>query len=334
MQIVLVHDRIDRADEPDSQDVLTQARAVAEGLHHLGHASRRLACTLDLAALMRELQTGGADLVFNLVESLEGQGRLIHLAPGCFDAVGLPYTGCRTEALFLTSNKLLAKQWLRAAGLPTPDWIETDGPVPETGGRRDWIIKSVWEHASIGLDQASVVRDIDGPGLRRRLEQGADDRGGPWFAEAYIDGREFNLGLLASPDGPEVLPPAEIVFAGYPPGMARIVDYQAKWVEDSFACRHTLRRTEFPASDQPLLAELGQIARACWDHFRLSGYARVDFRVDQAGRPWVLEVNANPCLSPDAGFAAALDKAGLPFAQAVARIIADALPPAQRMRQP
>ena len=328
MRVLLAHDHIDRADGPDSQDVLAQASAVTEVLGYLGHASERLACTLDLAALMRELQAGGADLVFNLVESLAGQGRLIHLAPACFDVLGLPYTGCRTEALFLTSNKLLAKQWLRAACLPTPDWIELDGTGPDLARERDWIIKSVWEHASIGLDQDSVVRTIDGPELRRRLRR-RGGKGAPWFAEAFIDGREFNLGLLAGPDGPEVLPPAEIVFAGYPPGMARIVDYQAKWDEDSFACRHTLRRTEFPAGDRLLLDELVRIALACWDHFRLSGYARVDFRIDQAGWPWVLEVNANPCLSPDGGFAAALDKAGISFAQAVARIITDALPPAQ-----
>ena len=333
MRVLLVHDHIDRADGPDSQDVLAQAAAVAEALGRLGHASGRLACTLDLASLMRELQEGGADLVFNLVESLAGQGRLIHLAPACFDVLGLPYTGCRTEALFLTSNKLLAKQWLRAAGLPTPDWIEADIPLPEQVVGRDWIIKSVWEHASIGLDQDSVVRTIDSPELRQRLRR-RGGKGAPWFAEAFIDGREFNLGLLAGPDGPEVLPPAEIVFAGYPPGKARIVDYQAKWDEDSFACRHTLRRTDFPAGDRALLDELGRISLACWRLFRLSGYARVDFRIDAAGQPWVLEVNANPCLSPDAGFAAALDKAAIPFPQAVARIVADALPTVPRMRQP
>ena len=158
--------------------------------------------------------------------------------------------------------------------------------------------------------------------------------GGPCFAEQYIEGREFNLGLLAGPDDPAVLPPAEIVFANFPPGMARIVDYQAKWEVDSFACRHTLRRTEFAAADRPLLDALDRIARQCWQIFHLAGYARVDFRVDQEGRPWVLEVNANPCLSPDAGFAAALERAAIPFAEAVARIVAEALKPSTSEIQP
>ena len=99
----------------------------------------------------------------------------------------------------------------------------------------------------------------------------------------------------------------------------------AKWVEDSFAYRHTLRRTAFTATDRPLLDRLDHIARLCWHHFRLTGYARVDFRIDQTGRPWVLEVNANPCLSPDAGFAAALAQATIPFAEAMSRIMTAAL---------
>ena len=89
------------------------------------------------------------------------------------------------------------------------------------------------------------------------------------------------------------------------------------------------RFARFDESDQILLKTLRAIAIRCWDHFGLSGYARVDFRVDLMGNPWVLEINANPCLSPDAGFAAALERAGIPYTDAIERIIEDAnhLPP-------
>ena len=101
------------------------------------------------------------------------------------------------------------------------------------------------------------------------------------------------------------------------------VGYRAKWDEESYEYRHTPRRFDFPESDAPLLERLRQTARACWHLFGLQGWARVDFRVDAEGHPWVLEVNANPCLSPDAGFAAALDRAGIDYGAAMERILAD-----------
>ena len=100
--------------------------------------------------------------------------------------------------------------------------------------------------------------------------------------------------------------------------------HRAKWDEQSFEYHHTPPRFDFPPADQPLLERLTGLARQCWDLFGLRGYVRVDFRVDAAGRPWILEINANPCLSPDAGFAAALAQAGISFAEAVRCILADA----------
>src|SRR5204862_2939274 len=82
---------------------------------------------------------------------------------------------------------------------------------------------------------------------------------------------------------------------------------------------------EFPASDQPLLRRLTELGRECWRLFDLSGYARVDFRVDEAGQPWILEVNTNPCISPDAGFAAALEYAGIGYDGGIERILNDAI---------
>ncbi|MCB1150495.1 D-alanine--D-alanine ligase, partial [bacterium] len=148
--------------------------------------------------------------------------------------------------------------------------------------------------------------------------------GAPWFAEAFVEGREFNIALLEGPAGRAVLPPAEILFPDYPEGKPRIVGYAAKWDPGSFEYTHTVR--SFPTEDRdgPLLAEVGRLARACWDLYGLRGWARVDFRVDARGRPFILEVNANPCLAPDAGFAAALDRAGTSFADAVAHILAAA----------
>jgi len=129
--------------------------------------------------------------------------------------------------------------------------------------------------------------------------------------------------MLAGPSGPETLPPAEIEFTSFPAGKPRIVGYRAKWREDEFEYHHTPRRFDFPASDGPLLDRIGGLARECWMRFGLRGWARVDFRVDAAGEPWILEINANPCISPDAGFAAALDRASIPYDEAVRRILED-----------
>ncbi|MGD9015995.1 MAG: D-alanine--D-alanine ligase [Desulfobacterales bacterium] len=330
MHVVIVHDAVSLAEGPDAMDVIVQADAVAQALSEMGHASSRIACTLNLDAVAVELRRRRADLVFNLVESIGGRGRLIHLLPFCLDALAMPYTGACAEAMLLTSNKLLAKQWMAAAGIPTPAWIGLSSGISHgvhvgegNDGGDIWIIKSVWEHASIGLDENSILRERHTETVFAELRDRAPLLGGSCFAERFIEGREFNLSLIAGPDGPHILPPAEILFEGYTEEMPRIVDYRAKWDEGAYGYHHTPRRFEFSFSDRDLLERLKALALRCWDHFRLNGYARVDFRVDDTGRPWVLEINANPCLSPDAGFAAALGQAGIAYADAVDRIMAD-----------
>jgi D-alanine-D-alanine ligase len=186
-----------------------------------------------------------------------------------------------------------------------------------------WIIKSVWEHASVGLDEDSVVEASDTAPLRSALDRLRGRVGGEGFVERFIDGREFNIALLGrGPDRePEVLPAAEIEFRGYGPERPKVVGFSAKWDEASFAYQHTFRRYEFGAEDAGLLARLADLSRRCWSEFDLRGYARVDFRVDEAGEAWILEVNANPCISPDAGFMAAAERAGLSGEDVVRRLV-------------
>ena len=124
------------------------------------------------------------------------------------------------------------------------------------------------------------------------------------LVEEFVRGREFNVALFGYPEA-QVLPLAEIDFGDFPAGLHRIVGYRAKWAVTSFEYLHTPRR--FPA-DLPgaLQADMGRLALDCFRLFGLRDYGRVDLRLDAAGRPYILEINANPCLSPDAGFAAAV----------------------------
>lgn len=327
MRIAVVHNTVPADGAPDEQDVIAQADAVTDALRELGHKPVRLACGLNLSRVQSELHAVGPQMVFNLVESLDGTGRLLHLFPFMLDAMGLPYTGTGAEALMLTSSKLLAKSLLESAGLPTPAWVACRSAhclgfirrPREDAGR--WIVKSVWEHASVGLDAEAILEATSSHLLDSLLEERVSRLGGACFAETFIDGREFNLSLLEDSDGPRILPPAEIIFEGFEAGQARIVDYQAKWDPDSYAYHHTPRRFDFDAADEGLLEELRSLALECWQLFGLRGYARVDFRVDRRGRPWILEINANPCLSPDAGFAAAVHQAGMSLSEAVGRIV-------------
>ncbi len=331
MRVLVAHNAVSGDGSPDEADVLTQVLAVTEALSALGHGSETLAVTLDLESALARIREFSPDVVFNLVESLADTGRLIHLFPHILDATGIPYAGSSAESQMATSHKAAAKRLMEAGGLPTPAWA---GPRPHAAfaappvsdreaSENTWIVKSVWEHASIGLGPESLVKPRDAAGLYARLDLDSPRLGGSCFAERFVPGREFNLSVLSGPEGPEVLPPAEIVFEGYGEDRARIVDYRAKWDEGSYEFHHTPRRFDFSPGDAPLLAGLARLALSAWRLFDLSGWARVDFRVDPEGNPFILEVNANPCLSPDAGFAAALERAGLPFEKAVERILAN-----------
>ena len=328
MRVVLLHDRLSEASREDERDVLVQMDAVEAVLHAAGHQCRRVAFTLNLALVAESLRAERADLVFNLVESVEGQGRLIHLAPALLESLHMPYTGAHTEAMVLTSTKVLGKRFMRLNGIPTPDWYtlaELQGGVPKSWHEGRFIVKSVWEEASVGLDDDSIVVTDDPGELCEAIAARAGRLGGEGFAEAFVEGREFNLALIGDGAGCEVLPPAEIVFDDWEGNKPRIVGYRAKWIDESLEYRNTRRSFEFQSDDQALLAELTRIAQGCWQTFGLRGYARVDFRVDESGAPLVLEINANPCLSPDAGFAAAAARGGMSYAGAVGRIVQAAM---------
>ncbi len=306
---------------PDEQDVLVEVETARAALAGLGFTPVVIPITLNLEAARQRLMHLRPALVFNLVESVEGQGRLIHLAPALLESLGLPFTGSGADAAYVTSNKPLAKRLMRAAGIATPDWAEPGQAAVRPDFSGPYIVKSVWEHASIGIDDSSIAAD---PGRLSALIRKRQRRhGGEWFVEAYVEGREFNLSLIADAGGVELLPPAEMCFVDYPPGKPRIVNYAAKWEEASFEYHATQRRFEFPAADGPLLAQLEATAKACWHLFGLRGYARVDCRVDSAGNVQVLEININPCLSPDAGFAAAAARAGLDPLAIMRRILSD-----------
>lgn len=317
--VAVLHGAVPPGSTPDELDTLVQAREVAEILRGLGHAVAPFPLGLDLARL-RRLRALQPRLVFNLVEALEGDGRLLHLPAAVLDGMGLPYTGAPSRALYATTDKPLAKRLMAGAGLPTPATWE---PGAAHGPDDRFIIKSTHEDASIGLGPDSVVRAAEAPAL---LEERRRRYGGEWFAEAYVEGREFNLPLLEGEDGgPELLPIGEMEFEDWPASEPKIIGYAAKWDPASFAYNATPRTFAPKPGDGPLRARLAGLARAAWRLFGLAGYARVDVRVDRDGRPWLLEVNANPCLSADAGYVAAADEAGLTQADLVRRIVAAGL---------
>jgi len=339
--IAIVHNAVTDPARPDEADVLVQVAAITSALNGLGYHPVPVPCTLDLAALKQALETIRPVGVFNLVESLENRGSLIHVVPALLDALAVPYTGCPAPAVYATSHKVMAKERLHLAGLPTPAWINPfpvdmpwqggmdlredrhpqNSPAPQNQDiDRVWIIKSVWEHGSLGLEAEHLVTGT-AKTINRLLKARATGLGGACFAEQFVFGREFNLSLLATRSGVQVLPAAEILFPDTPDNRPAMVGFRAKWEQDSQEYRNTPRRFDFSPADTPLLAELNTLALRCWHLFHLAGYARVDFRVDSDGRPFILEINTNPCLSPDAGFAAALDRAEIPYADAVHQMV-------------
>ncbi len=285
----------------------------------LGLRPRRASFGLNLEPVAQILECHRPDLVFNLVETVGEKGALIHLCPSLLDAYGIPFTGSGTYALVATTDKIRTKQILKDHGIPTPEWIQP-GQKRMPARNKKYILKPIWEDGSAGITDESV---IDG----KTMDLNRISRDGllkDAFLEEYIDGREFNLSMLSDSQGHAVMPVAEMLYMDYPAGKPKILNYASKWDESSFEYHKTIRTFDLSPADETLIEKMSEISLQCWKIFDMNGYIRVDFRVDDQNRPWVLEVNANPCLSPDAGFVAACHRGGINYKDMVNRIISAA----------
>jgi D-alanine-D-alanine ligase len=302
------------AERPDEVDTLDAAKAVAAALRRLGFRTDITHIGLDLRPLSR-LAAKEPYAIFNLVEALTADVRMASVVPAVLERLGVAFTGASFDALAATVSKLRIKQILKEASIRTPVWTERgEGLGPD----ELVLIKSVDEHASVGIDALSVVpgRAATGEILRREAAYG-----GRFFAEAYVEGREFNISLLEGPQGPVVLPIPEILFEGFEACRPLIVDYEAKWIEESHAYNNTPRYFGLEDREPELAASLTDVCHDVWRAFGLGGYARVDLRVGGDGVPQVIDINTNPCMTPDAGFAAAGAEAGIAYDGLVARIV-------------
>lgn len=319
-KVVILHQHADATNLKDEQDVLVQRDEIFASLAKQGYEPVTMEMNLDVGFVGKALKRLNPAVVFNLVESIEGHDMLMGMAPALLASLALKFTGSGFEVIAVTGNKTAAKKIMTAAGIPTPDFISGLQMDPHELPEGEYIVKSVYDHASAGMDDDSIIR-IGNKGNLFDIKAAAAKCRTDFFIERYIAGREFNISIIEGPGGPELLPPAEIKFENYPADKPRIVSYKAKWDPDSFEYTNTVRCFEFGESEKPLLDTLCRYALDCWTVFGLKGYARVDFRVDEAGNPWVLEVNANPCLTSDAGFMAAAKLKGMTYDEVIARII-------------
>ena len=301
----------------DELDVIEQVVHVEEWLTAIGIDVYRKGITENFMDEVRDIINEKPDFVFNLVESIKNKGELNYFVPALLNLNGIPYTGNSHEALFLTTSKVTASRMMKLAGIQTPEYFfPSEVHLLKQGTK--YILKPIWEDGSLGITADSVF--VWNQSSEDKLKGLSDSH---WFIEEFIEGREFNMSVLAGADGPEVMPVAEIVFTGYDESRPKIIDYKAKWEENSFEFDNTLR--EFPDEKrEPVLMEnLKQIAMDCWKLFRLKGYARVDARVDSTNNIYVIEINANPCIMPNCGFIASAKQGGYESHQVIQRIIDD-----------
>ncbi len=302
-----------RVDEADTE---AAAHAVCAALRRVGFDSEvgRFAAA-DTVPDFLAARTPHA--VFNLVEAIDGRSSAAVIAPACLERWRLPFTGNDFQACMTVASKLTTKGVLGAFGIRVPRVVN----ATETKRSRV-IVKPVWEHASLGINAQSVVWSDEAGALigQRELEFC-----GEFFAEQFIDGREFNVSMLGARHAPEVLPIQETLFVNWDPAQARVVDYEAKWMTDSHAYRGTPRRFGIETAEAELARRLREQALAIWSWLGLGGYARIDFRVDDALDIYVVDVNANPGLGDDAGFVAAAIQSGRDFDTLIYDLVAAAV---------
>ncbi len=324
-RVVVLHNQpILPEDHPDADsehEILSTTEFVQRVLIEAGHEVSTLGVGRDPAVLLDGLRDLRPDVVFNLFEGLADLGDTEAHVAGILEWLEIPYTGCPYRTLCLARRKHVTKHLLADAGLPTAKFfVVEDVPIEDCPLGWPVIVKPATQDASVGVDQGSVVTNLER--LNERIAYLLDTYGPPVLIEEFIRGREFSVGLVEAPEL-HVLPVSEILFVEKDPDFWPIVTYDAKWKPGSRDYEAT--PPAYPARVAPRLRDkLQTLAKQAFRLLRCRDYARVDFRV-RAGKPFILEVNPNPDFSPTAGLAGGLTSAGIAHDQFTIDLVQRAL---------
>jgi len=264
----------------------------------------------DVIKTIKSINKFLPDAIFNFVESVEGVASFEYCMAGIYPLLDVHYTGNVPSCLGNCLNKERTKNILRAVGVKTPasQIIKVDEKLNPRSFNLNFpvILKLLNEDASIGISEYSVVNNFKE--LKNQLDFLHKTYTQEILAEEYIDGRELNIAIL----GETPLPISEIKFSGLPKDLPKIVTYDGKWIEDSVYYNNT--NPQCPAKlNMRLKKKVEETAILAFNAMNCRDYARVDIRVSKKGVPYVIEVNPNPDISTDSGFARAATAAGLSY---------------------
>lgn len=283
---------------------------IEEVLSKRGYTVRKLAAIPPIKKLVRQLEDDNSDLIFNVCESLGGEGGEERRIASMLELLDKRFTGSGSLALTLSGDKSLAKKLFEFHKVSSPDFTvvapgHTEGTL--TLDKFPLMVKPIATDASIGINAKSVVNTINE--LLEQVFSIHEEFHTPALVEEYIDGREIYVALLGNP--PAVLPPIEWDLSKLPADMPKIAGTEAKWEEE--------KNPEFKAAkeyvpndivnDEQIMTKLRDAALSAWKALQVRDYARIDMRLTADGTPYVIEVNPNPWLDKSAEFAMAARKA-------------------------
>jgi len=321
--LALVHDHLVPPEDTTGIDVLEaewkMEYDVIETLRERGHEVRVLGVHDDLAGIRPTAGFFEPHIVFNLMEAFAGVTTFDQNVVSYLELLRLRYTGCNPRGLILARDKALSKKLLAYHRIPVPDFtVIRYGHKPVLSKKLHFplIVKSLFYEASAGISQASVVENAEQ--LARRVQFIHESLGTAAIVEQFIDGRELYVGVLGN-ERLDVFPVWEMSFAQMPDNRWRIATERVKW-STQYQKKHGIM-TDAAKLDAASTDAIQRIAKRAYRALDLNGYARIDLRMDDEGRAYVLEANPNPNLAYGEDFAESAEMAGTSYEELLDRII-------------
>ncbi|MGE5357712.1 MAG: D-alanine--D-alanine ligase family protein [Bacteroidales bacterium] len=322
--LALVHKHLVPPEDTTDVDVINAEWKmefdVTATLGEMGHEVQVVGVHDDLSVIRPAVESFKPGILFNLLEAFADVTTFDQNVVSYLELLRLPYTGCNPRGLTLARDKSLSKKLLAYHRIPVPEFtVVRRGRKTLLPKRMRYplIVKSLVYEASTGISQASVVENE--AQLARRVQFVHESLGTAAIVEQFIDGRELYIGVIGN-ERLQVFPVWEMFFTAMPDDQRRIATERVKW-STKYQQRHGIQTDQATLPDD-LAVRLQHMAKRVYRALDLSGYARIDIRLDTDSRPFVIEANPNPQLAYGEDFAESAERAGVSYEQLLERIIA------------